>query len=312
MAKKLKHTTVARKRNFFKETLFLILVGVLASIAVYSAYEPEAALGLVENTAFAQAPVRLNESNVAVLEDAQFLELALPSGAVNDTQADGVWFDPTTPPAVEAFTAYNTRVGNEVALSWRLPEGVSGVNLYRQDNGSAQKSQLLENAQLEAFVDDTVKDGQVVTYAITAVIEYKGETYESGSEFARTATVTVQDEIAPLIPTELSVTTAETGGLLVTWVNPEDEDVVDIQLYRSQEWGVRGERIARFTLSDNETLPQEYTDINIEPYISYYYTVVAADAAGNESSTDIDIPPVGNQRPFESFNQSENEEEDQL
>lgn len=286
----------------------MVLVGVLASIAVYSAYEPEAALGLVENTAFAQAPVRLNQADVSQLEGPQFLELSLPSGSVDDTQADGAWFDPTTPPAVEDFTAHNTRIGGEVALSWSVPEGVNGVNLYKEVAGSTKKTQLIDGEYIESYVDDSAEDGDTITYTITALIEYKGKTYESTSNYVRSATVTVRDEIAPLVPTELSVINAETGGLLVTWVNPEDEDLARIQLYRSEQWGVRGERIASFTTDKDDTLAEEYIDTNVDPYVSYYYTVVAADKAGNESSTDIDIPPVGNEQPFESFNSQEEEQ----
>lgn len=285
-----------------RDVTLLVLAATLAGISIYSAYEPESALGLVDRAVYAQTPVFITRVQTAVLEEEQVLQLDVPRASlVSGGQVAGTWFDPSNPPAVEEVEAYNTRIGGEVLLTWEKPAGVDAVTVQRTIAGGEKDELLLEEVVEETFLDTELPDGSEVTYEFFPVVYFEGKTYTTKQGvFAKTY---VLDTIPPAAPTEVSVTNRESDsaftieqGLLVTWVNSTDTDVAEVHLYRSTQWGDRGELIEEL-----EPTITEYTDKKTEAHETYYYTVVAVDKSGNESTQNFDLPPVGNAKPFEPF-----------
>lgn len=68
------------------------------------------------------------------------------------------------------------------------------------------------------------------------------------------------------------------GELVVSWTNPSDSDFSHIHIYRSTSSGTIG------TLVGDNITGIKYKDTGLESLTTYYYTVKAVDAAGNEST----------------------------
>lgn len=303
--------TTLPKNTKFNEVLILVLAAVLAGISIYSAYEPESALGLVDRAVFAQTPVFITPVHTAVFEDEQFLDLDIPLAPVaGGEQVGGNWFDPSNPPAVLDARAINTRIGEEVLLTWDRPEGVDAVTVTRNFKGASSRTEqtILEKSDVLTYVDTSLQNDEEYEYKFYSVVYFENNTYVADE--AAIAYTSALDEIAPAAPTNVIVTNAEYDtqyttkqGLLITWENPADEDLQQINLYRSDSWGSRGKLIETFRIDVDTTaeMVDEYLDKTVDAHETYYYTVVAVDVAGNESTLDFDLPPVGNNKPFEPF-----------
>lgn len=279
-----------------KEVLLLSLVGLVAALALYTSNDASTSFGLLNHPAVAsQLPV-ITSFREQVLVERPVLELNVVQQPDAATQVSARLFDPTVPPPVEHLTALNTRIGGEVALFWELPPWITQVNVYR--NAGDAEELIAQHLEAETYIDTEVTNGETYTYRVASVTEEGGTEYLTAN--APTATVTPADVIPPMPPLAVTaVTSHESGGagVLVSWTNPTDPDFDQVVLYRSEQFGRRGDRIGTVAADD----PARFLDENATPNVQYFYTVIAVDRSGNESGGDLGIPPAGNAQPFTPF-----------
>lgn len=98
------------------------------------------------------------------------------------------------------------------------------------------------------------------------------------THFTDFAIVATTDTTAPANPTEAKAT-AGTGKITVAWKNPTDADFDKINIYRSDSTSKIGDKLA----SSADKNATSYDD-TITTAGTYYYTLKALDATGNESA----------------------------
>jgi hypothetical protein len=287
-----------------RESVFLALAGLVAGLSIVIANDQQTAFGLIRPVALAQQIPTVSNFRTDVLVSEPFLDLDLYPQPKSETQFEGLLFNPKVPPPVRDLAAYNTRIGNEVGLFWTLPEGVAMVNIYRQVAGAAAGTevQVAHRHEGQHFIDYEIEDKVRYQYRVAAVSLVDDTEYEAAQPV--TALVTAIDEVPPGLPTDVviaPVIAAQETGLLLTWTNPPDEDLARIHLYRSTEFGSRGQEIAVIAIGQ----PMEYLDTTAAANAPYFYTIVAEDTTGNRSSDDFQLPPAGKDQPFEPFSVEE-------
>lgn len=83
-----------------------------------------------------------------------------------------------------------------------------------------------------------------------------------------------EEPVAPAIPSGAQVDT----GIQLTWTDNLEADVDHYNVFRSETQGQAGTQIG-------STAANSFTDVNVSPAKTYYYTLTAVDYAGNESVT---------------------------
>ena len=242
-----------KKRRYItlKEVLLVLMVGVLAALAIFTAQDDYSALSLVSPTVYAdEMPVVVNFSTKALVSQ-QFLELeGLPTSGEYE-QVEGLLRNPKNPPSIERLSAINTRIGDEVRVFWSFPETVRHINLYRKELSSssrvvAKEELILEQSTEMSYVDTAVSNDKTYEYRAEAVILVEQVAYVA--QISPSVTVTVSDTVAPAAPSQVTVTQVlshpETGkvGLQVNWKNPMDQDIAYIEVYRSSYYGLVGKK----------------------------------------------------------------------
>lgn len=96
--------------------------------------------------------------------------------------------------------------------------------------------------------------------------------------------VTVVDTIGPDAVTNLKAFGGN-GYVQLTWVNPVNDDLAGLNIYRSTEADVRGTVIAN-ALSPEAVSFDDYSVVNGE---TYYYTVAAFDSAANNGKDSLQV-----------------------
>ncbi len=285
-----------------KEIVLLALVTVIGALAVYTSQDRHTAFGLMAEYAYADEIPIMTSFRVEPLISEAVLELDFTVGEDDVVQTQGILVDATNPPPVEEVQALNTRVGGEVALFWIRPEIVSSVNIYRRELHAEEEEEfelIQENNTELSYIDEEVKNTVMYEYQLYSTMKYEGEWHES----KKSLSIVVQpaDEIPPFSPTDITVTTITTkkgaAGLQISWANPTDEDFDHVKIYRSSDYGTRGEEIVTVKKGKDTT----YVDTEADTNVIQYYTVVSYDVAGNGSSEDFQIPLAGNQNPFAPF-----------
>lgn len=178
--------------------------------------------------------------------------------------------EPTPPWAPNNLRA--SRSGNEVRLVWEEPrsggEPITRYRIYRSDDGSTS---YLETTSRLTYTDSSLEAGRNYTYRVSAVNSV-GEGLLSSD-----ATVRVPAERAsPGAPSEPpAVQVGETGdGAALSWSPPRDTGGAEVTEYRVyRESGGEAQQIA--SVQDTN-----YTDTEVEPGVTYNYSVSAVNDAG--------------------------------
>lgn len=202
-------------------------------------------------------------------------------------------------PDVPDFTATNTQLGNGVLLSWynqERTETYDGIIIYRSVDAmsSGEPIATVTTVGDGTYLDTTVAHAQSYYYTIQTF-----RTADTGEKITSALSsvypVVVADTIAPNPPTAVTVTTAEDDAqaLVIQWQNAVTDDVEKNAIYRSTIPGQVGEKLVTVPGVDGR-----WQDTSITDNQTYYYTVSAIDAAGNESSVDLPVAPYGNANPF--------------
>jgi len=227
---------------------------------------------------------------------------------------------------VDAVTSGNDGVSAETAsssgvlISFASDDSVVAVKVFRARNGSSSLIATLVNKERNYL--DT--EGRATdTYEVIAFDQY------AESDATQDATVTPKDTAAPMPPTEIKVTNVGDGNsVMITWMNPLDEDFDHVKIYRSFKQGMLGtvikdERSNYYLTSDGSCVPiptdqterakvgafltdQDGNVLETDCVIdssstsegtTNYYTLTSVDRNGNESATNI-VSPYGRTNPF--------------
>jgi len=222
--------------------------------------------------------------------------------------------DTTSPQVVVGVETDVPEEGNSIILSWNrsLEQDVVGYLIYHSidrtpmwiDPMSPSERrynplpdvEIPEPEDLIAFTTGTSWTHQGISsnydhyYAVVAIDEEENPSQKSG-----TVGNTSDDTLAPGPPSNLAITSDETGYLNVSWTAPTGEEVFVYNIYRAETSG--GQQFWNVYTTTQETY---YLDKNVEHGKTYFYVIRSRDVAGNEeknvqqaSMNSIDATPPG-------------------
>lgn len=177
-----------------------------------------------------------------------------------------------------------------IALKWEPPKqnidgstpvNLLGYNIYRLTASQTEPGQIPVNQALittPEYQDRNFKFGEKYTYVVRSVslgtLARPVESLNSNSVEA-----TPEDKFAPSAPSGLSIAAAP-GRLAIFFAANPEADVAGYLIYRSTDPNAP----RPWTLLTPALLTRTtFTDENVDPGKTYYYYVIAVDAAGNRS-----------------------------
>jgi chitodextrinase len=169
---------------------------------------------------------------------------------------------PTAPSGVTAVATSSTKV--TIAWTASSDSGGSGLTGYQIFRGGI----LVGTSTSPAFVDASTLGTTAYSYTIKAV-----DAAGNVSAASAAATVTTPDTLAPSVPTALSLTTATSTTVTLSWGASTD----------TGGSGLAGYRVYRNGVQIGTTTGLTLTDSTVTGWVTYGYTVAAYDNAGNVS-----------------------------
>lgn len=180
---------------------------------------------------------------------------------------------------------------NTVRVRWTAPRAnvdnstpvnLLGYNIYRTDASQNEIGQTPLNpspVNASEFNDQTFKFGEEYVYVVRAVsLGTGGAQVESLN--SNSLSITPRDTFAPSAPTGLSANASPQRISLFFAANPE-RDVVGYNIFRSTDPNLPKDQWRKLTRTPTDRTT--YADDAVEAGTTYYYYVVAIDAAGNAS-----------------------------
>ncbi|RKZ43578.1 MAG: hypothetical protein DRR00_29500, partial [Candidatus Parabeggiatoa sp. nov. 3] len=177
----------------------------------------------------------------------------------------------------------------KIQLNWKAVTGASDYQLFRKAPGESQLTPYQRSSGALAFTDNTQQDG-LYHYAVASVRQANEQEAFSANSLVVKVTA---DSLAPQAPTGLQLELIG-AGIRATWQAPSGYDKITYQVYREAT-----------EIQERNGLTPFKTDINELGFIDGkpdksqpYYTVIAVDAAGNQSALsetaylNIDLLPV--------------------
>lgn len=221
----------------------------------------------------------------------------------------------TALPLIDHLTAYVQ--GDKVYLEWptAINAGIIGYNLYRQDiaNGSGERINTIP-IQSASYIDTVALDGRQYLYRVTIIDQLAQESLPS-----QAVTVTVEDRLPPLIPGNILVQLTGEHVQLI-WDANTESDFIGYNIYRGAQAPVSRSQgpLNGATLVARPV----YSDTILANGQTYYYSLTAVDAAGNESGTSREVqvatrnelapaPPTGLTASFEDDDDDDDDEDNE-
>ncbi|RJO59357.1 hypothetical protein C4546_02560 [Candidatus Parcubacteria bacterium] len=190
----------------------------------------------------------------------------------------------------------SANVDGFVKLSWSNPAdaSVEKIEIYRSDK-AGETGRLLASLEpsVVEYTDAGAKSG---LYFYTLVWASEIVIGRSAQEPA-----TATDSSAPAAPQGLTAKyNEELGGMELSWQPSSASDVIRYEVYRSDVKGQLGQKITQIEAAASAGLPKQalgYIDKGVAQDQVRYYSVIAVDAAGN-NSTQQTLGTSGNANPF--------------
>ncbi len=185
------------------------------------------------------------------------------------------------PSAPQSLAAANE--GGTVLLSWTAPitdggSPITGYAIYR-GTASGEEDLLVMTGDVLEYVDAGLTIGQTYWYHVTAVNAI-GESSASVEVNATTLSV-------PSAPLVLQATLGD-GSIFLHWVDPVTDggsSIVGYQIFRGNASGA--EELMSVVEGTN------YTDLDVQIGLTYYYYVVAVNSEGaGPSSNEVSAVPI--------------------
>ena len=210
------------------------------------------------------------------------------SVTVTPTNADGESFDartydfsndtvsPTTPGSVTAsYSSGTSTTSGYGTVSWTLASdtgsGVAAYDVYRQDSGSGARTYLATvGPGKTTYKDATAASGVAYVYSVDARDQAGNTSTGTAAPIGGTAT-------PPATPTWLKAGTPTSNSIPLTW--DAMPGATGYNVYRG------GSRLG----GTPTTTSASFTDVGLNPGITYSYTVSAVNSAGESPRS---APPV--------------------
>ncbi len=172
-------------------------------------------------------------------------------------------------PAAPSYRVYRAETTEE------LPPGEAAAS-RREAAGS-----MIGVTPTPLYRDTQAEFGRRYTYWVSSVAQFDAESVESAR--SEPVELTARDTFAPAPPEGLvAVLVPATAGapaaVELSWSISAEPDLAGYRVYRSEQAGERGARISAELL-----LTPVFRDAQVAPGRRYFYSVTAADRAGNES-----------------------------
>lgn len=184
-----------------------------------------------------------------------------------------------------------------VQLDWQPPAtlsggaplaNLSGFRIYRMEMpaAGAQNAQhpaptLLAPTSVPTYLDTQIEWGKSYQYSVRSVVQYDGESLESGE--SRPVEVTPKDIFPPAAPLDLvgvyvPAAPGSPAAVELSWAISPEADLAGYYVYRAGEGQENPQRVTPSLL-----LTPAFRDISLTPGATYRYQVTAVDRSGNES-----------------------------
>ncbi len=278
---------VQRQTSSSKRATLIVVLVVVLLVGGWTLWQdflkpaPTTETGQDLSTLASERVRKVPEVNVNVFSDDRVVGQNFSTGTTfieQETVTPRVAGTPIPPTNIRAKDA---ATGRKIVILWDLPVDptIQGLIIYRSPNESAPATLLAQvSAGVDVFEDHTVTDGQAYWYLVKTFT--KG-TDGANVESQNTALVTTSstDTLPPDAPAAVTVENVGDGASVkISWVSPRNEDFATIHIYRSETIGNVGALI-----TDGTVKGTSFTDTNLTPGKTYYYTVMSVDASGNES-----------------------------
>lgn len=205
----------------------------------------------------------LRDSSIPLIQDLTYSSnLDLPTPPPNPD---------TTPPTAPTNLVLTGKGANEISFSWTASTdnvAVAGYKIYR--NGVK-----IGDVSVTNFTDKNLTPETPYTYQIAA---YDTSNNPSANSTALTVTTDKDptDKTPPTVPQNLKSTNVTTNSISITWDRSTDIN------------GVTGYTVFHDTKTNQanstKVIDNQFTLSNLQPNTSYYFNVLASDAAGNPSA----------------------------
>jgi len=192
-----------------------------------------------------------------------------------------------TPPV--GVQVWDNKNGQIVTIVWdKFLTPPAKVRILRSLSEGGESEVLAEvDGKDFGFHDNQVEIGQKYYYSLLSIAKDKKESEITGPYKVGP----IEDLTPPDSPKEVKVV-VEDGKVTISWQDPEDSDLANINIYRSVEKGELGEQIAKIE-------PGLESFVDQEPLLGIlYYLVLATDTSGNQSVYGLLDSQIGNPNPF--------------
>ncbi|MBD3232464.1 MAG: DUF1565 domain-containing protein [candidate division Zixibacteria bacterium] len=175
--------------------------------------------------------------------------------------------DDSQNPSVPTNLTYEVISPSQINLSWNASTdnvAVTGYNVYRNSN-------FLASTTVTRYTDTELSVGTTYTYTVSA-LDAAGNESDRSSEVTATVQSPSDDTEAPSVPQILSYQSVSSSQIDLVWDTATDNV------------GVAGYKIFRDGNQIVSTDNTSYSDTGLQQMTTYVYTILAYDAAGNESA----------------------------
>jgi len=195
------------------------------------------------------------------------------------------------PPLPTSASALKIEPGDGFAqLCWTAPPGVEGQVGFRiyqapESKPYAEAPRNPEPVPGPCWVDGNLSNDKTYRYQVRTVVKAEGGIEVEGPASAE-ATVTPEDKVAPLPPTEL-VAAAAAAGIDLRWNRNQEPDLAGYYVYRRLPGESRPRRLNPQPLTEPQYLDAES---GLRPGREYVYTVTAVDNASHPNESQPSAP----------------------
>lgn len=291
--------------------IFLMVLIIVAAVAVYVVYNFYYSSQFTEIASFKQTHAVTNNlpviTNFAMqkIDNSDFYRLQKDGYKEYNRQVLGVATGDSAPIAPTSLKIIDPQIGRTLMLFWQQPlyAKYDLVRIYRTDEENGEPEMIADNlAKSGHYLDKQVKDNTTYYYEIRSVAKLTETELESENNLVLIGQAT--DTTPPTSPKNVQVIDTAVGEeLKISWENPLDADLMQINIYRSESLGPVNDNDLITSITDGAT---NYTDSSVVNNTVYYYVVTAVDNSGNESTKYIFQTAPGNSTPFIGLNSNTN------
>ena len=198
------------------------------------------------------------------------------------------------PPAAPADLSVDSATHDGVVLTWSAPthSALTGYRILRGSSADALETIVEDTGNLElTHTDTTAADDATHHYAITA-LSLDGDGAQSGAVSATTpprTPVTPVTEGAPAAPANLTAQLDGSGGVALSWTDPEDEGITGHRILRGVD-----ARSMRIITGNTGSASAGYTDATAAVNTAHVYAVQARNSVGlSQLSNTVSVTPLG-------------------